>query len=74
MDPGTPVALIERATWPEMRVASGTLDTIVDVRDAEGIEPPAITVIGEVAATRERVVEFLRNDGSDAPLNGVRGE
>jgi uroporphyrin-III C-methyltransferase len=61
MDPATPVALIERATWPAMRVASGTLADIVDVRDSEGIEPPAITVIGEVAATRERVVEFLRN-------------
>ena len=61
MAPETPVALIERATWPEMRVASGTLETIVDVRDREGIEPPAITVIGEVAATRARVVEFLRN-------------
>jgi uroporphyrin-III C-methyltransferase len=57
----TPVALVERATWPEMRVARGTLDTIVDVRDREGIEPPAITVIGEVAATRDRVVELLRN-------------
>jgi uroporphyrin-III C-methyltransferase len=61
MDPDTPVALVERATWPEMRVATGTLDDIVDVRDEAGIEPPAITVIGEVAATRERVVEFLRN-------------
>ena len=55
----TPVALIERATWPDQRVATGTLDTIVDVRDSEGIEPPAITVIGEVAGERERVVEFL---------------
>ena len=59
----TPVALVERATWPDMRVATGTLDTIVDVRDEAGIEPPAITVIGDVAATRDRVVEFLRNDG-----------
>ncbi|WP_338730171.1 uroporphyrinogen-III C-methyltransferase [Haladaptatus sp. DJG-WS-42] len=56
----TPVALIERATWPDMRVAMGTLDTIVDVRDEIGIKPPAITVIGEVAATRENVKEFLR--------------
>ncbi|PSP63382.1 uroporphyrinogen-III C-methyltransferase [Halobacteriales archaeon QH_8_67_36] len=55
----TPVALIERATWPDQHVATGTLDTIVDVRDSEGIEPPAITVIGEVAGERERVVEFL---------------
>ncbi|MFD1646944.1 uroporphyrinogen-III C-methyltransferase [Haloarchaeobius litoreus] len=60
MDPGTPVALVERATWPDMQVATGTLDTIVDVRDEDGIEPPAITVIGDVAGTRERVVEFLR--------------
>ncbi|WP_363464751.1 uroporphyrinogen-III C-methyltransferase [Halogeometricum borinquense] len=61
MDPETPVALVERATWPEMRVATGTLDTIVSVRDETEIEPPAITVIGEVAGTRENVVEFLRN-------------
>ena len=68
MDPDTPVALVERATWPEMRVATGTLDTIVDVRDEAGIEPPAITVIGDVAGTRDRVVEFLRNgrEGGDA--------
>ena len=58
--PETPVALVERATWPGMQVATGTLDDIVAVRDAAGIEPPAITVIGEVAATRERVVEFLQ--------------
>jgi len=58
----TPVALVERATWPDTRVATGTLDTIVDVRDEAGIEPPAVTVIGDVAATRERVVDFLRND------------
>jgi uroporphyrin-III C-methyltransferase len=60
MDPTTPVALIERATWPDQQVATGTLDSIVAVRDREGIEPPALTVIGEVAATRERVREFLR--------------
>ena len=60
MDPETPVALVERATWPEMRVATGTLDTIVDVRDREGIEPPAITVVGDVAGTRASVAEFLR--------------
>jgi uroporphyrin-III C-methyltransferase len=59
IDGETPVALIERATWPDQQVATGTLDTIVDVRDAAGIEPPAITVIGDVAATRDEVLEFL---------------
>jgi len=57
----TPVALVERATWPGMAVATGTLETIVDVRDATGIEPPAITVIGPVAATRDRIVDFIQN-------------
>jgi uroporphyrin-III C-methyltransferase len=60
MDSETPVALVERATWPDMQVATGTLDTIVDARDEAGIQPPAITVVGDVAGTRDRVVEFLR--------------
>ena len=70
LDGDTPVALVERATWPNMRVATGTLDTIVDARDEAGIEPPAITVIGDVAATRDRVVTFLENAGS-APVRST---
>jgi len=70
LDGDTPVALVERATWPDMRVATGTLDTIVDVRDEAGIEPPAITVIGDVAATRDRVVTLLENAGS-APVRSA---
>jgi len=69
MDGDTPVALVERATWPGQRVAVGTLDTIVDVRDEAGVEPPAITVIGDVAATRDRVRAFLENgsESEDGP-------
>jgi len=59
MDETTPVALVERATWPGQRVVTGTLDTIVGARDEAGIEPPAITVIGDVAGERERVVDLL---------------
>ncbi|THE66648.1 uroporphyrinogen-III C-methyltransferase [Salinadaptatus halalkaliphilus] len=62
MDPDTPVALVERATWPGQQVATGTLETIVEARDEVDISPPAVTVIGGVAGTRESVVEFLRND------------
>ncbi|APW96975.1 uroporphyrinogen-III C-methyltransferase [Halobiforma lacisalsi AJ5] len=62
MDPETPAALVERGTWQEQRVATGTLETIVDARDEVGIEPPAVTVIGDVAASRESVVEFLENE------------
>ncbi|WP_394348008.1 uroporphyrinogen-III C-methyltransferase [Natronorubrum halophilum] len=62
MDPETPVALVERGTWPGQRVATGTLETIVDARDERDISPPAVTVIGDVAGSRELVVDFLRND------------
>jgi uroporphyrin-III C-methyltransferase len=61
MDPETPVAMVERATRDDQQVATGTLETIVDARDSVGIEPPALTVIGEVAGTRQRVVDFLAN-------------
>jgi uroporphyrin-III C-methyltransferase len=57
----TPTALVERGTWPDQRVAVGTLADIVAVRDDAGIEPPAVTVIGPVAATRDRVKAFLRS-------------
>jgi uroporphyrin-III C-methyltransferase len=72
MDPETPVALVERATWPEMRVATGTLSSIVEVRDEAGIEPPAITIVGDVAGTRDRVVDFLRNRTGGFPLDVER--
>jgi uroporphyrin-III C-methyltransferase len=49
MDAETPIALIEKGTRPGQQVATGTLDTIVDARDEQGIEPPAVTVIGGVA-------------------------
>lgn len=59
MDAETPVALIERASRPEQRVVTGTLGTIVAVAKREEIEPPAVTVVGEVVCERERVREFL---------------
>ena len=70
MNPETSVALIERGTWPGQQVATGTLETIVDVRDEEGISPPAVTVIGDVAGTRESIVDFLQTDYGTAESEG----
>lgn len=64
VDADTPVAMIERATLPEERVVTGTLDTIVDIADAAGIDPPAVTVVGDVVGVRETVARCL--GGSDA--------
>ncbi|MFB6218592.1 MAG: uroporphyrinogen-III C-methyltransferase [Halobacteriaceae archaeon] len=78
MDPGTPVALVERATWPGQQVATGTLADIADAAEDAGIEPPAVAVIGDVAATRERVLDFLGNEpggarGAESPADADPG-
>jgi uroporphyrin-III C-methyltransferase/precorrin-2 dehydrogenase/sirohydrochlorin ferrochelatase len=50
MPPGQPVALLERATWPEERVLKSTLaDLPALARDAK-LQSPTLLVIGEVAA------------------------
>jgi uroporphyrin-III C-methyltransferase / precorrin-2 dehydrogenase / sirohydrochlorin ferrochelatase len=48
--PGTPVAVVTDAGSPEMRVLRAPLADIAAVSAAAGVEPPAVTVIGEVAA------------------------
>jgi uroporphyrin-III C-methyltransferase len=71
--PETPLALIERGTWPDQRVATGTLGTAAETRDDAGIEPPAAVVIGDVAASRDRVLPWLRGLRS-APDRGAAGQ
>jgi siroheme synthase len=45
-----PVALIERATLPEQRVFRGTLATIAAIATEADVNPPALLIVGEVAA------------------------
>ena len=45
-----PAALVERATLPEQRVVRGTLAQIADLGSQAGISPPALLIVGEVAA------------------------
>jgi uroporphyrin-III C-methyltransferase / precorrin-2 dehydrogenase / sirohydrochlorin ferrochelatase len=47
---GHPVALIERATLPEQRVFRGTLATIAAIASEADVNPPALLIVGEVAA------------------------
>ncbi len=50
--PETPVALIEKATYPEQRVVVGTLSDLAGkVREA-GIKGPTTIIVGEVVAHR----------------------
>jgi len=61
MAPETPIALVERGTWPDQQIATGTLETAVRTRDEAGIEPPAVTVIGDVVAERDHALDVLRS-------------
>ena len=44
----TPVAVIEKATWPEERIIKGRLDAISGLARAAGIEKTAIIAVGKV--------------------------
>jgi uroporphyrin-III C-methyltransferase len=49
-DPATPVAVIENGTRPDEVRAFGTLGELADLIQRNGIEGPALLIIGEVAA------------------------
>ena len=61
----TPAAVVERAGDPAMRVVRGTLGSVADLADAADIRPPAITVIGDVAA-----LDLTADPGSPADAGG----
>ena len=54
-DRDEPAAVIEQGTLPGQRVITGTLATIAAEAQAAGIRPPAIAVLGQVAALRGRL-------------------
>lgn len=65
--PVTPVALVRWATAPCQQVLVGTLADIADRAEECGFKPPAITIVGEVVALREKLQWFERR-----PLCGTK--
>jgi uroporphyrinogen III methyltransferase/synthase len=57
-DPYTPACVIQWGTLPEQKVVSTNLKEIDISAKAEGIKPPGIIVIGNVAGLRERLKWF----------------
>jgi uroporphyrin-III C-methyltransferase len=56
--PHTPAAVIEQGTTAQQRVVEGTLADIAERAAAANIHPPAITVVGAVAALRASLAWF----------------
>ena len=65
--PDTPVALVRWATTPCQQVLVGTLADIADRAEECGFKPPAVTIVGEVVALREKLKWFDRR-----PLCGIK--
>jgi uroporphyrinogen III methyltransferase/synthase len=67
--PGSePAAVVEAGTLPSQRTVTGTLATIAESAAAARIRPPAITVVGGVAALGEKLGWFHPDAG---PLRGL---
>jgi uroporphyrin-III C-methyltransferase len=69
--PDTPVAVIQSATTPDQKVVTGDLSNIAS--RAEGLNPPAVIVVGEVVRLHERidwstVVSASHDPNVDNPL------
>ena len=65
--PETPVCVVEWGSTPQQRSVSADLSTVVErVADA-GLRPPAVTIVGQVAAMRDELRWF-----DTSPLFGKR--
>jgi uroporphyrinogen III methyltransferase / synthase len=54
-DGGEPAVVISRGTLPDQRTVVSDLKGIAEAASDAGIKPPAVTVVGPVAARRERI-------------------
>lgn len=55
MDPATPAAVVRYGTWPMQRTVCAPLASLEERVGEEGIENPAVIVVGQVAALRGRL-------------------
>ena len=67
MPPDTPVAAVERGTFPTQRTVTTTLSDLPGKVVELAVRPPAIFVIGEIVNLHEKLDWFRRK-----PLSGVR--
>jgi uroporphyrinogen III methyltransferase/synthase len=55
----TPALCVEWGTTPQQRVVEGTLATLADLVAESGLQPPALTVIGEVVRLRSAGLDWF---------------
>ena len=65
--PDTPVALVARGTRPDQRTLVSTLGSVSDDARTEGVQPPAVVIVGDVVSLRPELQWF-----GNGPLSGRR--
>ena len=66
-DPAEPAAVVARGTLPDQRTVLSTLEGIAQAASEADVQAPAVTVVGPVAARRERIAWL-----EGRPLHGKR--
>ncbi len=66
-DPKTPAGVLQEGTTARQKMAVGTLENIVEVVEREGIQTPAITVVGDVVSLAGELSWY-----GGKPLSGQR--
>ena len=63
----TPAAVVASGTLPSQRTVTGALADVASLAEEDGVEPPALLVVGDVVRLREQLAWFERR-----PLFGRR--
>lgn len=58
----TPVAIVQRASWPEQKVFKGTIGTIAEVVKADGIDRTAMIMVGNFLDTEYELSRLYAAD------------
>jgi uroporphyrinogen III methyltransferase/synthase len=60
VNPDTPVAVIERGTYPQQRTIISKIGTIVKEVEEKQVKPPSVIVIGDVANLGRKLAWFKK--------------
>jgi len=58
MSPDMPIALVQKATTPEQRLFTGSLENMHEIVDREKIKPPTLIIVGEVVKLHDKLNWF----------------
>jgi uroporphyrin-III C-methyltransferase len=68
LPPDWPAAVVEQGTLLDQRVVTATLATLAQAVEAEALQSPCLTIVGEVVRLRDQLAWFEPKAGPAAPF------